>query len=184
MRAMDEVGRVAASLGRVCPSGRALVLSSATSYAVPVSPQRTEGGQPVQRFRKELIKVGSYFKQSDQLQFAVDRSMLDHWAATFFAMKVNGVKVPVPSGHTTDPDRNRGWVLDIAAKETLGRVIELVGERIKLAGTNDVSIYAEPSFTDGRGNKYEWPILHVALCTDPVVPGLRPFEMLMMSMRS
>lgn len=43
-----EIGRVSASLGRVCPSGRALVLSSSTSYAVPVSPQRTEGGQPAQ----------------------------------------------------------------------------------------------------------------------------------------
>lgn len=105
--------------------------------------------------------------------------MLDHWAMIFSQMKVNGVKVPVPSGHTNDSEKNRGWVEDIFRDgDSLFGIVALVGDGIRLAGTNDVSIYSQSEYTDGNGNRYQWPILHVALCTDPVVPGLRGFEAL------
>lgn len=157
--------------------GTALILATATSPSAAVSSEQTEGGQPVRRFRKELIKAGNYVKPADGLAFSVDRAMLDHWAGVFATMKANGVKVPAPSGHTTDPDRNRGWVEDIFREgDSLFGVISLIGaDAIAMAGRSDVSIFTQPQYVDGKGNQYEWPILHVALCTDPVVPGLSGF---------
>jgi hypothetical protein len=99
-------------------------------------------------------------------------------AATVRQYIANGNKVPVPVGHANweNPERNRGWLVDACVEgDSLIGTVELVGDGAKLAGTSDVSIYAEPSFTDSRGNYYEWPIRHVALCVDPVVPGLSGF---------
>jgi hypothetical protein len=147
-----------------------------TSPARAVSKGRSVAGQPVRRFLKELIKAGHYVKESDGLEFDVTPATLEHWAATFARMRANGVNVPVPNGHTDDGAANRGWVRHLfRAGDSLYGVVDLVGEGIPMAATNDVSIYAVPEFTDGHGNRYQWPILHVALCTDPVVPGLSGF---------
>jgi hypothetical protein len=133
-------------------------------------------GQPVRRFLKELIKTGHYVKESDGLEFNVTPALIEHWAATFARMRANGLNVPVPNGHTHDGAANRGWVRHLfRAGDSLYGVVDLVGDGIPMAATNDVSIYAVPEFTDGHGNRYRWPILHVALCTDPVVPGLAGF---------
>jgi hypothetical protein len=130
----------------------------------------------VRRFLKELIKAGHYVKESDGLEFDVTPATLEHWAATFARMRANGLNVPVPNGHTHDGAANRGWVRHLfRAGDSLYGVVDLVGDGIPMAATNDVSIYAVPEFTDGHGNRYQWPILHVALCTDPVVPGLSGF---------
>jgi len=53
--------------------------------------------------------------------------------------------------------------------------VDLIGEGIKLAGTSDVSIYAPPEFKDSAGHAWKRPIMHVALCTDPAIPGLEGF---------
>lgn len=141
-----------------------------------MSAPRTEGGQPVKRFRKELIRSGSYCT-ADDTRFTVDGDALDNWVAEFSRMKAGGVKVPVPAGHTTDPEANRGWVVDMFREgESLVGVIDLVGEdAIKMAGRSDVSLYSPAHLDDGKGNSYKWPITHVALCTDPVIPGLKGF---------
>ena len=56
-------------------------------------------------------------------------------------------------------------------------MLELIGDdAIKLAGRTDVSIFVPPKFTDGKGNTYKQPIMHVALCTDPVIPGLGDWQ--------
>ncbi len=147
-----------------------------TGAARAVAKRRSVAGQPVRRFLKELIKTGHYVKECDGLEFDVTPDLLAHWAATFARMRANGLNVPVPSGHTHDGAANRGWVRHLfRAGDSLYGVVDLVGDGIPLAATNDVSIYAVPEFTDGHGNRYQWPILHVALCTDPVVPGLGGF---------
>jgi hypothetical protein len=147
-----------------------------TGAARALAKGRTVAGQPVRRFLKELIKAGHYVKESDGLEFDVTPALLEHWAATFARMRANGLNVPVPSGHTHDGAANRGWVRHLfRAGDSLYGLIDLVGDGIPMAATNDVSIYAVPAFTDGHGNRYRWPILHVALCTDPVVPGLGGF---------
>ena len=158
------------------PPATACFLRLRTGAARSVAKGRTVAGQPVRRFLKELIKAGHYVKESDGLEFNVTPALLEHWAATFARMRANGLNVPVPSGHTHDGAANRGWVRHLfRAGDSLYGVVDLVGDGIPMAATNDVSIYAVPEFTDGHGNRYQWPILHVALCTDPVVPGLGGF---------
>jgi len=154
-----------------------VILAAATEAAIPIGPTRTEGGQPVRRFRKELIRCGQYVKQSDNLGFTVTPTVLDHWVKTAAAYLSAGNKIPVPVTHTEDPEANRGWVVDVFAEgQSLFATMDLVGEAgIKLAGTCDVSIFSPPELVDGHGNKYTRPIVHVALCTDPVIPGLAGF---------
>ena len=152
------------------------IIATETTPFLSLSPPRTEGGQPVKRFRKELIRSGSY-RTADNVRFAVDDEALDNWVAEFSRMKAAGVKVPVPTSHTTDPESNRGWVVDMFREgDSLVGVIDLVGEdAIKMAGRSDVSLYSPAHLDDGKGNTYKWPITHVALCTDPVIPGLDGF---------
>jgi hypothetical protein len=138
---------------------------------------RMEQGIPVQRYKKELIKVGNYVKDSDGIEFEVTPEMIDHWNRVISLELSNGLKIPVPVGHTTNAEMNRGWMVDsVIEGDSLFGIVDLVGEdAIALAGRCDVSIYSPPKFTDGHGNVYQYPILHVALCTDPVVPGLGEF---------
>jgi hypothetical protein len=152
------------------------VIATETTPFLAMASQRTEGGQPVKRFRKELIRVGTYCT-SDGLEFTVDESSIDNWSAQFSRMCSNGVKVPVPTSHTNDSTANRGWMVDIFREgQSLIGVVDLVGEdAIAMAGRTDVSIFSPAHHTDGKGNTYDWPITHVALCTDPVIPGLDGF---------
>lgn len=154
-----------------------LVLVLTSPPATQVASERTEGGQPVRRFRKELIRSGKYVKAADKLEFVVTPELLQHWSATFSRMKSAGVRVPVPVGHTEDAEKNRGWCVDMFVEgESLIGAIDLVGEDgIKLAGRSDVSIYCPVTLVDGHGTTYQRPITHVALCTDPVIPGLSGF---------
>lgn len=158
-------------------NSQAFILSTPTDKPEPVGSVRFEGGQMVRRFRKELIRTGKYHKPSDDLSFEVTDDALMNWVSTFSLMRANGVKVPVPAGHSNDPEDNRGWLVDTYVDgDTLVGVIDLVGEAgIALAGTSDVSIYSPGEWTDGKGNRYTRPISHVALCTDPVIPGLSGF---------
>ena len=159
------------------------VLAVRCDQGLPIAPERQEGGQPVRRFRKELIRTGQYIKPSEGLDFQVNQKTLDHWAAVFSEMRSNGVRVPIPAGHITDDmsaaaqaEANRGWLVDLFREgDSLIGIIDLVGDGIKLAGTTNVSIYSPSKYIDGKGNRYDWPITHVALCVDPVIPGLEGF---------
>ena len=156
----------------------AVILAMPARKATPAGAVRMEGGQPVRRFVKELIRCGHYLKESDQLQFEVTPRTLRHWVLTCSRYLAAGNRIPVPATHTLDPEANRGWVVDVFAEgRSLYGVVDLVGEDgIKLAGTCDTSIYSPAEYVDGKGNRYVRPILHVALCTDPVIPGLSGFQ--------
>ncbi len=151
----------------------AITLPSPDSRMVSLSADRDQK----RLFRKPLIRTGSYVKESEGLSFEVTPETLSHFAIEFGRMHKNGVRVPVPLTHTNDPSANQGWVKEVFVDgEELIGIIELAGEGVRLANTTDVSIYVPPSITDGKGNKYTRPIAHVALVTDPVIPGLGPFE--------
>ncbi len=158
-------------------SGYLLALTS--DPALAINSQAESKGIPSRRFRKELIRTGQFCKQSEGVEFQVDQRTLEHWAATFSQMRSRGVKVPVPSGHDKagDPGANNGWVHEMFVEgDRLVGVLELIGdEALRLAGTSDVSIFTLPEYADSLHNEYKWPILHVALCTDPVIPGLGDF---------
>ena len=170
----------------ITQASRHFAFLTTTAPGVPVLKLSTESGQPAQRFRKELIRVGHYVKATDGLDFDVTREALDHWVMSFGKMKEAGVSVPVPIGHTQDATANRGWVREMFREgDSLYGVIELIGtDAIALAGRTDVSIFSPPASIDGRGTQYLRPITHVALVTDPVVPGLAGFEAIAASLAS
>jgi hypothetical protein len=156
-----------------------IYLAHKAPAALAVAPESSADGKPMRRFRKELIRTGTFRKPKDGLEFAVTRGTLDHWALTFSQMRDAGRKVPVPIGHLNpgDPRNNCGWIHDMFVEDDrLVGIVDLYGdEGLKLAATSDVSIYAEPEMQETTGGTYKWPILHVALCTDPVIPGLGEF---------
>lgn len=133
---------------------------------------KNAAGQSVQRFRKDLIRVGEYVKSKTNQAFQITQLDLDRFASTFSAMKNAGVKVPVPVGHTRAPEANRGYVDEMYRDgDTLWANIDLIGDdAIALAGRTEVSICVEPEIIDGNGTKHTNAIEHVAIVTDPVIP--------------
>jgi len=162
------------------PSGVDLQLSggTGTDWLVMASATVFES-IPRQRFRKEVVRIGKYVKDATGQAFNITRDVLQNWVFQFQRMRKNGVKVPIPSTHegASDPDKIRGVVEDLFIDgDSLVMTCELVGEDgIAAAARNDVSLGSPPDFTDGHGNQYPQPILHVALCPDPVIPGLGDF---------
>jgi len=160
--------------------GSGLLLSNSVDVGVGIGTMRQENGVPVYRYKKEVIRSGKYFKDADKLAFTVTKEVLDHWALTFSKWKKGGNKVAVPETHdgAQDPSKNRGWVVEMFREgDSLFAIMDLYGaDSPKVAATNDVSIYSPVEVTDGAGNVYARPITHIALCMDPVIPGLSKFE--------
>lgn len=154
---------------------------------VATEPPRIVDGVPRRIYAKDIIRTGRFVKAEDELSFEVDERLLDHWVRTFEAMQKVGVSVPVVAGHdgANDPDAVRGRVLSLWRDgDRLVMRAEMVGEDgILAAERSDVSIYSPPDFTDGEGNEYTQPILHVALTPNPVIPGLGAFIPLAASRR-
>lgn len=143
------------------------------------APYKDSNGQNCQKYVKEIIRTGDFFKAETAQRFPVDEAKLDHWVQTFEDYTANGNRVPVPNGHDFqgDPDRNRGYCVGMFREgKSLFGVLEMVGDdAIAAASRCDVSIYSPKSFTDSEDNSYLWPIRHIALTTDPVINRLGPF---------
>ena len=150
----------------------AMVLAFAGAAATAAgAPSKDANGQPARRYAKDLIRVGEFYLPAQDRRVEVTAAMLEGWVATFNAMKADGVKVPIPSGHTNDAEANRGYVVEMYVEgDTLFGVLELIGEdAIKLASRAEVSI-ATMDLVAGNGKTYANAIAHVAIVTDPVVP--------------
>jgi hypothetical protein len=155
-----------------------------------LKPIRFDNGVPVYRFRVQAVPVGE-FLTADNEPFKVTPQSLNHWAKTFKAFSNRGIPVPVLRTVHTDQqkiDEGTKAVADASAGKVVGMdvtgngqpslwmTVELVGKDApKLAASNSVSIYAEPEWTDAKGNKYEWPIRHLLMTPDPRIPGLSGF---------
>jgi len=168
-------------------SGQADMSASPTLLQLQTDPALSLGlnsSSGLNRYRKELIKIGKYIKASTKQTINVTLDTLNHWVATYKQWTANGNKVPIPLGHdrAQEPEANQGWVTDMFVEGgSLYGIMELADA--KLALTTDVSIsIGDNTVVDGRGIKYSRPILHVALCTDPVVPGLGDFESMSFSL--
>lgn len=153
-----------------------------TAYVLPViagaaslssSLATDASGQPVQRFRKDIISVGEWVHPNTGEKISVTRERLARFAATFAAMKAAGVRVPVPSDHTESAEKNRGWVEDMWVEgDRLYAELSLIGDdAIREASRNHVSIFLMGKLTDGKGNEYDDAIAHVALTPTPVISG-------------
>lgn len=153
------------------------VLQCAAGAGVLAGSRVDANGAPVKTYVKDLISVGTWRDPARGDTFDVTEADLDHWAREFARMKANGVKVPVPDGHTFDSASNRGYVEDVYRDgKTLFGKIDLIGEdAIAMASRTEVSIYSPASVIDGKGNKYDHPISHVALTPVPVISGQGSF---------
>jgi hypothetical protein len=152
-----------------------LILSMAgMAGGVMTEPPRLSNGTVTQKVQRDLVRVGQFAEGDSTFQITPDT--LNELAANFARMKANGVKVAIPDSHEAAgiPDRNRGWLEDVAVDgDRLVGTMELVGEdAIAAARHGDVSVYVPPLYMDGRGNAYTRPILRVALST-PTAGGGR-----------
>lgn len=137
----------------------------------------------LKQFRKELIRVGKYVKDSTKQSFDITSAMLAHWVAEFAKWIKNGNKVPIPLGHeyADQPEKNVGWVTSLFIEgNSLFGILELIDPQLALL--TDVSIAVPDEVIDGNGIKYRQPIVHVALTTQPVVTGLEGFEKMSLSL--
>ncbi len=130
-------------------------------------------------FEKELIRAGMWVHPSRKFRLQVTRERMRKWIQRFKEMLANGLKVPVPFGHSYSPRDNAGFLeeLRLVGNALLGRIripnledAEKVGSTIK-----DVSLSIDPDFRDGKGKRYGEVIEHVALTNYPVVTAQRDF---------
>jgi len=148
-------------------------------------------GEPHLISKKELAYPGTFVKVDDsgetQFELPVDESLLEHWVRTFSHMKQDGVPVPVPIGHTTDPEARRGTVIHMAVEpsdhpDRLGQPALFCYIRWRKPEykeqfkESDVSLFMPHQFTSGVNKQYNRPIRHVAITDYPVVPALSKFS--------
>ena len=137
-------------------------------------------------YEKEAIYTGNFIKDDKKnapIRFDVDDKLLLHWQNSINMLLANGIEIPVPLEHTSDPTKNRGKVVgarvaeNSAGKKALFTKIKFNdAEAAKLKDSADISIFVPPEFTDGLGRIYRRPIRHVALTNYPTIPGLGKFQ--------
>lgn len=152
---------------------RPFILAASASAGMLIGATIDANGVPHKRYRKDLIRAGDWYMPSNGASFSVSAADLAGWVDTHAAMTAAGVKVPVPLGHTSEPERNAGYLLSLTVDgDTLIGEIELIGaDAIELASKTEVSIYVPNEMQDGKGNTYRRPIAHVALTPVPVISG-------------
>ena len=135
-------------------------------------------GQPIQRFKKDMISVGVYRHPFHEWTMDVTTDRLDRWIATFSGMRENGIDVEVVVDHSMEAEAVRGYLVDMFREgDTLFGIHELIGEdAIKLAQTvKNVSVLIDREYVDGKGNSYGEAITHSSIVQQPVVPGQEGF---------
>jgi hypothetical protein len=135
-------------------------------------------GQPVRRFRKDLISAGTYRHPGGQWTLEVTPERMDRWVAAFGRMRDGGVDVEVVVDHRMDAEAVRGYLVGMDREgDTLYGVHELIGEdAIRLASTvKNVSVLIEKDFRDGQGRSYGEAITHSSIVQQPLVPGQKGF---------
>jgi hypothetical protein len=129
-------------------------------------------------YRKQVAKTGKFIKGEQRFEFTA--SSLDHMVHEFDRMRANGVKVRIPAGHSNaaNPSATLGEVIDLEVTDGKLYAIErFAGDTERdVALKNDQSIFVMPSYTDGEGNKYDAAIRHIAVVSNPVLPGLDGYE--------
>lgn len=137
-------------------------------------------------YRKELLYAGDFLMhdgKGKRFKMSVDEAFLDHIVEQNRRMKEAGVEVPLPLGHSDNPEKRRGTVVGLVKgvnKKGVPSVFSLVKFRDEQTAsalkTSQVSAFIPPVHVDGKGNKYYRPVTHVAVTDYPVIPGLEGFE--------
>jgi hypothetical protein len=143
-------------------------------------------------YEKELLPVGPVTKwingEKQVTDVNVQLSFLERMVDQFKKFKEVGVRVPLFKSHIEDVDNDRGTIEDVFIRENskgtpslFGKVAFSSEDAAAVGSKVDVSVMCPPKFVDGKGNRYEFPLRHVALTSIPVVPGLEPFRPIVLS---
>jgi hypothetical protein len=139
-------------------------------------------------YRKEVAYPGTFSRgdpDTGEIEFELEVTgdTMRRWVDTFNEMRSNGIEVPVPLGHSTNPEHRRGKVVRLSVEPSDSRDGDALfayvkfrdEETAKQLAHSDVSLYMPPKVRDGRGRVYVRPIRHLAITDYPVVPELGPF---------
>ncbi len=137
-------------------------------------------------YRKESLKVGSWHGNTPTGKpYVVTLERLQEIAKNFAKAIANKLKVPLIWTHDDDPRNRFGDVVGVDIEgDSLYTVLTIPNpsdaERAKLS---DVSVEVTPNYVDGRGNRYSEMLTHLAVVTNPAVPGLKSWEAITLSLR-
>lgn len=143
-----------------------------------------DGQTPMQRFKKDMLKVGVYIHPVWKWQLDITEERLNRFVTVFKEMRANGVDVEVPIDHSDSAADNLGYVVDMFTEPDANGVLTLYGiheirgqDAINLVARNkNVSVAIERDYIDGRGNSYGEAIIHSSVVQQPVLPGQDDFE--------
>jgi len=131
-------------------------------------------------FTKEVIYEGRFY-QPKVGPFNITRKDIAHWLATYKQMTTAGYEVPMPKGHSFDPEMRRATVIGMFAKVVKGVQRLSIKMRFKTAEARDalrdasVSIFVPKQLETGVGT-YQRPIAHIGFTDYPVIPKLEGFK--------
>jgi len=160
-------------------TGELLALYGLDSQSEAVSPAvKNDANQPVRRYKKDIIRTGSYKHPKEGWDLVVDNARMDKWIETFYKMKKNGVDVEVVRDHSEKADDVLGYTVDLFREgDKLFAIPEIIGqESIDLAErVKNVSVLIDQDFIDGTGTDYGEAITHISIVQSPIVPGQERF---------
>lgn len=142
-------------------------------------------------FEKQVIYVGSFTTHlpdgSVHQKFEVDESDIDNWVQQFSQMSADGVEVPMPVRHTTDPTQKAAKATKLIKKpDSKGRMSLYVSgefislDRAKELKASQVSLHS-PKAIAVNGKSYQRPITHIAFTDYPSIPDLEQLKALSLS---
>lgn len=74
-------------------------------------------GEPPNRFRKELIREGSWVHPITKKKFSIKKAMLERWISKFKEMAEANIKIPILKGHVETTDNGNGWLTDLSVEK-------------------------------------------------------------------
>ena len=127
-------------------------------------------------YKKQILKLGKWIYNGGVLNITKQfmRKILDNFRNRIIE------NVYVPYGHTSDPTKNTGNVVDLALDdEGMNVVIEVdseAGKLIEQGKIKGISAGIDPDYQDKKTGKRVGPVLrHVALVLEPYLIGLEPY---------
>jgi hypothetical protein len=134
-------------------------------------------------FKKDILKVGHYKHPTEGWELDVTPEKLQQYKKTFDLMTKNGVKVEIPTDHSSSAKDNLGYVIEMSVEPdekgipTIYGLHEVIGdESIGICQRCPrVSATIHKDYVDGKGNRYGEAIINSSVVQQPIVPGQSDF---------
>lgn len=127
--------------------------------------------------KRRCLKVGKWYGNTRTgMPYVVSLDKMKKLVENFYKAKEVGVEVPLMMGHTDDPEKRIGTVVELEISDDwlyATSTIPNEAERAK-AKLSPSSVEVTSNYTDGYGNSYDEMLTHLAVVTHPAVPGQGP----------